>query len=514
MQEPTGRPWCVKAIVLLLCVVGAAGCATRTSTDSATPSAATCGEFALDSIAAPVLQRFRDFMIIDGHADAAGQPHLAGHWLEYNYAGMDASLDTAWKPKRAYIEYELTYDGVNRVYRCTKAGTSGATPPPWNAAHVGATTGDGDVQWTYVGAAHSFSGSAHTLALGEYHSYYDPLGVANRVHDYLDSLQDPQAPRFLLYTRYARGPWRDTYQRPNRYAVPGWRRFPQGIYADLMRWGEKDGDASTAADLLCLAGISCEVAWSATSAFDPALGYAGRFEALSREVAYAGKAQILAERAGAARKLDDGGGHYPPNRSGTFLEYLVGFAAHHLQEWRTQTYASPKGGRFSPFMFGLTAEFLVSFHEWEQASGRDPDAYWPGGRWRTIAEALADVADYLFNTAFVERGPHAGRRLVQRGADGWIDMCYESISACDPDGGGELTALVAPVYGFVGLQMAKAGNFGEARHFFEMGDAMFSAGPMTNVPDRFGKGWFQQYYWSTEYLRFRSEAQRVGRQCR
>jgi hypothetical protein len=102
---------------------------------------------------------------------------------------------------------------------------------------------------------------------------------------------------------------------------------------------------------------------------------------------------------------------------------------------------------------------------------------------------------------------------VQHGADGHIDMCYESISPCNPDGGAELTALVAPVYGFVGLHLARQGNYREAQRFFQMGDAMFSAGPMTNVPDQFGKGWFQQYYWSTEYLRFRAEARRVRRPC-
>jgi hypothetical protein len=46
-----------------------------------------------------------------------------------------------------------------------------------------------------------------------------------------------------------------------------------------------------------------------------------------------------------------------------------------------------------------------------------------------------------------------------------------------------------------------------------MGDAMFSAGPMTNVPDGFGKGWFQQYFWSTEYLRFRAAALQIWRSC-
>lgn len=497
----------------------AAGCAAVSSTnvipdsDVKAPPASSCGAFSLDPLPAEVLQRFRDFMVIDGRADAAGRPHLAGHWLEYNYAGMDASLDTSWKANRAYIEYELTHDGDNRVFRCTRAGTSGATPPAWNTAAVGATTVDGDVTWTYVGAAHSFAGSAHTFPLGEFHSYYDPLGVAHRVHGYLQALGDPQTPRFLFYTRYARGPWRDTYQRPHRYAVPGWRKFAYGIYADLKHWGETDRDASTVGDLLCVAGHSCEVAWSTASAFDPGMGYSGHFESVSREVAYAGKAQILAERAGARRKLD-GGGRYPPNSSGTFLEYLVGFAAQHLEEWRAQTYASPRGGRFSPFMFGLTAEFLIEFHEWEAANGRDANAYWPSRRWRTIEEGLADVADYLYNAAVVETGPHAGRRLVQLGADGHIDMCYESISPCDPDSGAELAALVAPVYAFTGLHLARQGSYSEAQRFFRMGDAMFSAGPMTNVPDRFGKGWFQQYYWSTEYLRFRAEAQRIRRPCR
>jgi hypothetical protein len=295
--------------------------------------------------------------------------------------------------------------------------------------------------------------------------------------------------------------------------VPGWRNFALGISADMRRWGNEDTDASTADDLRCIAGLTCDVAWSDISTFDPAKGYSGYFESVSREAAYAGKAQILAERAGAVRKPDSGSGHYPPNRSGSFLEYLVMFAESHLHEWRTQTYSDPKGGRFSPFMFGLTAEFLISFQEWERENGRDPNAYWPKTRWATIADGLADVADYLYNEARVAAGPQAGQRLVRLGADGRVDMCYESVSSCRPESGAELTALVAPVYGFAGLQLAQRGRYGEAKRFFDMGDAMFSASPMTNVPDQFGKGWFQQYFWSTEYLRFRAAASYVMWSC-
>ena len=497
----------------MLGVVGAMGCAGSIGTGLDRGGVPSCDAFSLDPLPSEVLQHFRDKMVIDGQANAAGQPHLAAHWLEYNYAGVDASLDTSWKARRACVDHELTHDRDNRVFRCTKPGTSGVKPPSWNVTAPGATTADGSAIWTYVGHAGSFAGSAHTHGLGESHSYYDPLGVANRVHDYLHSLRDPQAPRFLLYTRYARGPWRDTYQRPNSYGVPGWRKFALGIFADMRRWGASDADASTRDDLECIAGISCEVAWSHTSTFNPSAGYSGYFESVSREVAYAGKAQLFAERAGSSRKLDDGGGFYARNESGTYLEYLVMFAANHLHEWRRQTYANPSGGRFSPFMFGLTAEFLIDFLEWEQANGRDANAYWPTTHWPTIAEGLADVADYLYNAAVVETGPQAGERLVRVGADGYIDMCYESISRCNPDGGGHLTALVAPVYGFAGFHLAQQGHGGEARRFFAMGDAMFSAGPMTHTPDRFGKDWFQQYFWSTEYLRFRTAAVNLGRSC-
>jgi hypothetical protein len=498
----------------LLCAAWVSGCAQIQQSRTDGHARHSCDvQFLLDPLPKEVLQSFRDHMVIDGRANAADEPHLAAHWLEYNYAGMDASLDTSWKAHYRYTMYELTHDEHNHVFRCTVPGTSGGVTPAWDVSAVGVTTADGGVTWTYVGAAHSFTGSARTKALGEYHSYYDPLGVANRLYDYLDTLGDPQAPRFLLYTRYARGSWRDTYQRPNRYRLPGWRTFAFGLYADLRRWGTTDADASTADDLRCIAGISCDIDWSSTSTYDPAKGFNGYFESLSREVAYAGKAQILAERVGAQRKPDGGSGHYPSNRSGTFLEYLVIFAESHLREWRTQAYADPKGGRLSPFMFGLTAEFLINFHEWEQANGRDADAYWPRTRWPSIVDGLAEVAGHLYNEAVVESGPQVGQRLVRLGADGHIDMCYESTSSCHRESGAELTALVAPVYGFVGLQLVRQGKFEEARRFFAMGDAMFSAGPMTNVPDRFGKGWFQQYFWSTEYLRFRDTAPQVRLSC-
>jgi len=151
----------------------------------------------LDPLPAAALKAYRDMIVEVAPTNGAWNvPHWPAHWLEYNYAGPEASLDSAWRAHHAYIEYEL-----------------------------------------------------------------------------------------------------------------------------------RDGEG---------------VPFSTAAEFKEE--YDGRWESMSREVAFAGLANVYAEKAGFARKLDSGSPH-TQNPSGTLLECLVIWAESHLMEWRTQQSANPNGGR-------------------------------------------------------------------------------------------------------------------------------------------------------------------------
>lgn len=457
----------------------------------------------LDPLPAAALKAYRDMIVEVAPTNGAWNvPHWPAHWLEYNYAGPEASLDTAWRANHTYIEYELTHDGGAKVFRCIQSGLSGEVQPDWDRLMtLGDTTTDGSVAWAYVGRTGSFAGAGQSLALGEANSYYDVLACAHRAYDYLASIGDAQAPRFLKYTQYARGPWRDTYERPNAMRTPGWRRFPAGYYFDWRR--SLDADVSAPEDLRLMRdgeGVPFSTAAEFKGESD------GRWESMSREVAFAGLANLYAEKAGFARKLDSGSPH-TQNPSGTLLECLVIWAESHLMEWRTQQSANPNGGRCAPFMFGLTAGFLATLAEWEQANGRDPNAYWPKRRWPTIAHGIGDVADFICNEMRVRPGfPFAGERVMVVDGGG-----YAVVRQDDGPNAEDLTAglnlLFVPAYGFAGKWHAARGDFDAARHFFALGDHLFVSAVSVFKPIDKGKDWFQQLYHSGDYLRYRGEAQ-------
>ena len=158
-------------------------------------------------------------------------------------------------------------------------------------------------------------------------------------------------------------------------------------------------------------------------------------------------------------------------------------------------------------MFGLTAGFLATFAEWEEANGRDPNAYWPKRRWPTIANAIGDVADFIYNEMRVRPGfPFAGEPVMVVDGSG-----YAVVRQDDGPNAEDLTAglnlLFVPAYGFAGKWQAAQGNLDEARRFFAMGDHLFVSAVSAFKPIDKGKDWFQQLYHSGDYLRYRREVQ-------
>ena len=78
-----------------------------------------------------------------------------------------ADILPLWVAETAYSVGDCvqptTPDGFR--YRCTTAGTTGASEPTWNDASIGATTTDGTAVWTLVSAKHEET--EITLALSE-----------------------------------------------------------------------------------------------------------------------------------------------------------------------------------------------------------------------------------------------------------------------------------------------------------------------------------------------------------
>lgn len=80
-------------------------------------------------------------------------------WLVVTYEFTNGGPATvAWAASTAYsvndVRYGLTGSGKNVAFRCSTAGTSGATEPAWSVGLV-ATTTDGTVTWTVLSVLNS-----------------------------------------------------------------------------------------------------------------------------------------------------------------------------------------------------------------------------------------------------------------------------------------------------------------------------------------------------------------------
>lgn len=306
--------------------------------------------------------------------------------------------------------------------------------------------------------------------------YYDGQYTFYQIADYTGDAEP-----WNTYADYAGRTYREYLG--NSFDASGYWRFPHGIYQDFAR-----GDGATIQDVRRMRD---NPAFSNVYEFGPNTGYFGEWESISRELAYVIQANVIAERAGEPRRMESGNPR---------LMTFVGYTESQLNEWRTQTFANPGGGRFAPFMFGLTAHALIEFYEWEVENGRDPNAYWPGEYWPTIQDALEDVADWAFNSATVRAGSRAGQRMwVDRSSQ---DLTYGAFRYDDTAGGSgdiayDLNMLIAPTYAWLYKQT------GETR-FRDMGDALWTGGVRSACIECLGKIYHQNYRMSFDYLRWRN----------
>lgn len=304
-------------------------------------------------------------------------------------------------------------------------------------------------------------------------TYYDAAWVFYQIADYTGQ-KDP----WEKYAGWAVETYLD-YLEPS-YTKPGYWLFSHGLRENLQRGGVVTvGQLIKIRDLPAFSNPPWD--WNQDGYDD------GKYESVSREIAYNLQNHINAEKAGLPRD----GGEIEKPRPQYYVEYMEA----HLNEWRTQTYLDPKGGRFAPFMFGLTAHALIEFYEWEQLNGRDPNAYWPGEVWPTIVDALADVAYWAFNDAKVASGAQAGKRMWVEDVDGHGNGAfrYEDINTAAP--APDLNMLIAPLYAWLYQQTGDV-------DYRNMGDVIFSGGVAGAFLDS-GKQFNQNYRLSFSYLKWR-----------
>jgi len=258
--------------------------------------------------------------------------------------------------------------------------------------------------------------------------YYDGTRVAYQIADYTGD---------QTFAEYAKNPL-DAY-RPyvvdNNGAIGGWRVFPQGLRMHFERTGDEVSKQAALALLNAAYGPN-----SPTTGLIP--------EELSREVAYAIEVMLEAEKLGQPR--------HP--RLASYVDIALG----HIDQW----FAQEKYKRMAPFMFALTAEALIKYHE---VTGDE-----------RVLPALKLGADWIWARAWVP----TNKAFV-----------YEIPG--DPNGAPDLNLLIVPVYGWL---YAQTGD----RNYIEKGDQIFTGGVDGAWLDQ-GKQFNQNYRWSMDYLKWRGK---------
>jgi hypothetical protein len=227
----------------------------------------------------------------------------------------------------------------------------------------------------------------------------------------------------------------------NGGGIPGWRNFAKGFRLDY----EHTGDEVSKQAALALVNASYGPNGITT------VGLIS--EGLSREVAYAINTMLETEKLGQPRHA----------RLAEYVDIALG----HIDQW----FVLGEYSRMAPFMFALTSEALIHYYE----ATADP----------RILPALKKGADWIWNHAWV-----ASDR----------SFCYEYIPSAENNcsvGAPDLNLLVVPVYGWIYAQTGEAS-------YIEKGDLIFLGG-VEGAWLAQGKQFNQNYRWSMDYLRWRSQ---------
>lgn len=265
-------------------------------------------------------------------------------------------------------------------------------------------------------------------------TYYDGERTFHQIAGYTGD------PSWTECAQRAESLYRDLYVLPAGGSVPGYWNFSRGLALDYMRTG--DSLSQQAAVLLsenamfAREGTPLEASVSAD---------------VSREVAYAILSYLDAETVGAA----------PRDR----LPALVDQALGHLDQW----FISRTAPVVTPFMAGLTAEALITYHE------RTPDS--------RIPPAIAQATDWLWANAWM---PVAEAF--------WENSDEPAVAAPD------LNLLIAPAYAWLYHQTGDPA-------YRERGDQIFEGAVKYGFIGS-GKHFNQHYRWSVEYITWRAQPPR------
>lgn len=265
--------------------------------------------------------------------------------------------------------------------------------------------------------------------------YYDGPRVFYQIADYTGDSQ---------WNVFAEN-WIETYRGyvfELNGRVPGWRVFPDGLHMHFERTGD---EKSKAAAVL----LSKRTPYSSVGG--------GPGEDYSRETAYCINAYLVAEALGEPR--------HPK------LEQAVEYALGHIEQWFVQNSSK----NWAPFMFGLTCEALISYHDKVK---KDP----------RILPALKMGLDECWKRAWIEEQQAFFYRA---------DNPTEAAPT--------LNLLVAPAFAWVYLQT------GDTK-YRDRGDKLWAGGVQRGLERAGGKQFSQNYRWSFDYVRWRTEAElrRIG----
>jgi hypothetical protein len=413
--------------------------------------------------------------------------------------GSSAATDTtAGQQPNAAADTSLTYvsDGSTQTSdSATSNADSGATDSVTDTTKTTApaqpdASGNGTVQLPPEFAKWEKDMITYGKKWGDYISnasssnrldavYYDGQWIYYQIADYTGNAEP-----WNSYARAAEQVYRDGYLKPNNYKVPGYWRFPHGIYEDYKRGSDATVDQ--------IAAVRDNPSFSEPAFTD--YSWKWYHAKYSREIAYAIHANLTAEKAGLPRQ---------ESRMQAFMK----MAENQLDQWRRGDYSypyinEPDQDRLKPFMFALTAHALIDFYEWEKQNGRDPNAYF-----NDILGTLSDFAKWMFNEARNVNGQRLWVGDVGGSAGAWNangGTGYGAFRYADKGNSSELNPapdlnlLIAPAYAWLYKETGDSA-------FRTMADKIFSGGVMMASTQWNGKIFDQNYRWSFKYVQWRKD---------
>jgi hypothetical protein len=253
--------------------------------------------------------------------------------------------------------------------------------------------------------------------------------------------------------------YRDTYVLPNNGAVPGYWNFTTGLTMDAITNGDTVSEDAVNA-------LAMHAAYSADGTPLEWIKGCGT----SREVAYALRAHINAEKLGADPR--------------PYTTELVDVALGHIDQWFiSKTYRCPAdcdpaeaAGTYyiQPFMVGLTTEALIM---WEEKTG-DP----------RVQPAIEVALEWLWTHAWVPENKGF-----------WYDNWVANPDDPFPATGGapDLNQLIAPAYAWLYRRTCDPA-------WLERADQIFQGGVEGAWLDG-SKQFNQNYCWSFEFVALRTK---------